>query len=405
MPDLAPLLEREIERARVRSFPLEVLIRRRERKRQRERAVAIPVALLLAALATVSLVRAFRSAPTPADEGPTVVSLIAVEGQPIAMAAGPGDIWVLSSNPGTISRIDPRTDQVVATIQLAPRGQAADLAVTDDAVWVALFGDLDARGKPENGSLVRVDPGTNEVVARLPLSGIADLDAGLGSIWALQVGPQSRSAADRTGTLYRVDPTTNEVDPVSTYPGTSWSDARMEVGGGSIWISDGEVIHRVDPETGVRSKTEEAPSLGGLAYANGGLWTLTDCMAQSCVETGLSVRRLDASTGDITTFPLGIFGTTEKTDAGTVDRNVDLTVVAADPRSVWIMAADEPYEGNKTVASDWVGHLIRLDPSTGRVEITTINGYAPRGVIAEGAVWVLDYSHDLLVRVDPHETT
>ncbi len=55
---------------------------------------------------------------------------------PSAIAAGAGAVWVVNRNEATVSRIDPGTGDVVATISLAHR--PAGIAVSDDAVWVAI---------------------------------------------------------------------------------------------------------------------------------------------------------------------------------------------------------------------------------------------------------------------------
>ena len=50
------------------------------------------------------------------------------------MAFGGGAVWVANTAGGTVSRIDPATSEVVATIEIgaAPSG----IAVGDGAVWV-----------------------------------------------------------------------------------------------------------------------------------------------------------------------------------------------------------------------------------------------------------------------------
>ena len=52
-----------------------------------------------------------------------------------AVAVGLGNVWVANSVDHTISRIDPRTNAVVETIDVGARPE--DVTVDDDAVWVA----------------------------------------------------------------------------------------------------------------------------------------------------------------------------------------------------------------------------------------------------------------------------
>ena len=102
----------------------------------------------------------------------------------IRVAVGFGSVWVLHEK--LISRVDPQTDQLVATIPLTtPSFGLGKIVIGEDAVWVA-------RAVP---ALLRIDPvtnqltGTYEVVldAELPANyyGIVDLAASPGRLWLL----------------------------------------------------------------------------------------------------------------------------------------------------------------------------------------------------------------------------
>ena len=379
------------------------LARQREPKPRKQRAVLIPVALILAAAAVAGTIRAFRADHRPADETPAVVARIRVAGTPSAIAAGRHAIWVLSA--ATLSRIDPQTNRLAGTVRI-PGSRYGDVAVTPDAVWVAVFGKI-ANGKVHGGSLVRVDPGTMQVVARLPISGIVGLESGLGSLWANQVGVYPRGPSpDRPnkGSVYRVDPSTNEVHAVLT---DAFLTPQMLVARGFVWVYDLEsgVFERVDPGTGSVSRMGSEPLSDGalvfdsLAYADGGLWFPDRGAGMSPVTGPLSVRRLDVSTGDIRTIPLGISGTIKKTPRQ-IEHNVGLHLVAADANSVWLMVANQTWKGNSG-ARYWSGRLIRIELTTGRVQAVTIGAYAPDGVIADGDLWLADSQHHSVLRVEP----
>jgi len=148
-------------------------------------------------------------------------------------------------------------------------------------------------------------------------------------------------------------------------------------------------------------------SIGGgdvtdsLAYADGALW-FPNCggAAMMCPATRpLSVRRLDASTGELSTIPLGISETTENTPSGQIERNVLLHVIAADANSVWLMVENQTWKGNR--GEYWGGRLIRMDISTRRVLAVTIGAYDLSGLIADGDLWLADYQHHSVLRVDP----
>src|SRR5215472_13485226 len=229
---------------------------------RKQRIVVMTVALILAAVAVAGTIRAFRADHRPADERPTVVARIGVAGTPSTIAAGqdaiwvlsaatlyridpqtdrvagavriPGGqygdvavthdaVWVMSAGTGTLSRIDPETDRVAGAVRITEQrnpGQDSPVAVTHEAVWVAVFGEIGANGKVKGGSLVRVDPGTMRIAARLPISGIVGLEPGMGSLWANQISAYPSGtppSPDRpSGSVYRVDPSTDEFHAVLT---------------------------------------------------------------------------------------------------------------------------------------------------------------------------------------------
>jgi YVTN family beta-propeller protein len=61
---------------------------------------------------------------------------IAVGDGPVDVATGAGGVWVANNRDGTVSRIDPRTNEVVATIRLGNSPRA--IAVGGGAVWVTV---------------------------------------------------------------------------------------------------------------------------------------------------------------------------------------------------------------------------------------------------------------------------
>lgn len=108
------------------------------------------------------------------------------------IAAGAGSVWVSSGSEGTVSRVDPDTNQVIATIrvELWP----SQIATTEDAVWVT---------NPINPVLTRIDPDTNEVSAEINLDCTTrGLAADATAVWV---------ACDSAPTLYRIDPLTNQI--------------------------------------------------------------------------------------------------------------------------------------------------------------------------------------------------
>ena len=414
-------------------------------------AVAARIRVAHTPSAAAGAIGAFRAGHRPAEERLAVVARIRVAHAPSAIAAGRHAIWVLSA--ATLSRIDPRTDRVVGAVRL-PGGQYGGLAVTHDAVWVmsagtgtlsridpqtgrvvgavritgprnpcgycpmavthdavwvAVSGESGANGKMHGGSLVRVDPATMQVAARLPISGIVALEPGMGSLWANQVGAYpSRTPPDPPkGAVDRVDPSAGQVHAVLT---DAFLSIRMVVAGGFVWVYDEQngAIERVDPRTGRVSRIGSQPvSIGAgdvtdsLAYADGALW-FPNCggAAMMCPATRpLSVHRLDASTGELSTIPLGISETTQKTPRGQIERNVLLHVIAADANSVWLMVENQTDKG--LTSRFWGGRLIRMEIATRRAQAVTIGAYDLSGLIADSDLWLADSQHHSVLRVDP----
>ena len=61
---------------------------------------------------------------------------IAVGDGPVDVAAGDDAVWVVNSLDGTVSRIDPATNDVVATVEVG--NDPRRVAVGDDEVWVTV---------------------------------------------------------------------------------------------------------------------------------------------------------------------------------------------------------------------------------------------------------------------------
>ena len=142
---------------------------------------------------------------------------------PSWLASGAGSLWVGVPNLSAVVRIDPRTGTVTATIPIRDGGVCGRLSVDDDAVWVAsgLCGD---------GALTRIDPATNQVVARITSprwNSVFTQTTGPGSVWlATDGGP------------FEVDPATDEVVGRLALAGDLSFGGDLAVGQGSLWIHD-----------------------------------------------------------------------------------------------------------------------------------------------------------------------
>ena len=174
---------------------------------------------------------------------------------------GADSIWFSERDNGRAVRVDPATNTAVARLEVG--APASGIAVTDTAVWVAAEG-ADA--------LVRIDPSTNAEVARVA--------TGDGPIW---VAADARAAfvTHTDGSLARVDAGSNQLAWSVTLGGLPGEPA---LAAGSLWVPnhDGGTLSRIDPEDGtVQAVLDIHPGLAVTHEALGDLWVLgyTDGLA------------------------------------------------------------------------------------------------------------------------------
>ena len=178
------------------------------------------------------------------------------------LATGFGSVWSVDCKSTNLLRIDPASGSVTARIPLpgtAPDGEGL-ITIDGSAVWVPTSESV------TGGLLVRVDPGTNSVVGTVQLpydaSGAA---AGYGSVWVTSA---------KTATVYRVDPSTNAVVAKVRVHG---SPRFIAAGAGGVWSlnqQDGSVSH-IDPATNrvvATIKTRVSGSGGCIAAGAGRVW-------------------------------------------------------------------------------------------------------------------------------------
>jgi len=213
-----------------------------------------------------------------------VIAMTPLDAEPWYVAAGGGAVWVGSPSSSTIQRVDSATNELTGQIQLTGDGVSA-IAADDQAVWVEVIQDRSDQGQQNLASLVRIDPQTNDVVATIPLDGFSGYDdeiaIGAGSVWVAGVnltGPSEERGAD----LVRVDPTTNTISAV--LPVSAFS---VRAGADAVWVTspaDGvnDSLHKpeswvareIDPITNEVSAPIPLPGnvSGVLAVSTEGVW-------------------------------------------------------------------------------------------------------------------------------------
>jgi YVTN family beta-propeller protein len=180
---------------------------------------------------------------------------------PDSIAAGEGGVWLTDPSQDTVSRVDPATNSVTATIHVGPRPEG--IAVSPGAVWVVSAGD---------SSVSRIDPTTNRVVATIRLG---PKRACCGEHMSVIASPRAVwVSVANANSIVRVDPATNSVVATARigYPACG-SLAADETG---VWSASGEcggdLVTRIDARTNKLTTRRAERQPVGLEIAFGSLW-------------------------------------------------------------------------------------------------------------------------------------
>jgi class 3 adenylate cyclase/streptogramin lyase len=221
-----------------------------------------------------------------------------------SVVVGFRQVWLASTRPNGISRINPATDEPLPPINLphessslSPSGFATGLAAGEGAVWET-WG---------NGELIRIDPregGARVIALDANLFGVA---AGEGSVW---VGNQLE------GSIIPVDPATGRPGKPIEVLGNV--DA-IVAGEGRVWILDKDIgtVTPVDPSAGPQRGVRVGGTPTDLVTGLGALW-VSD-------QTG-TITRIDALTLEKERF----------------DLHTPLSGIAIDPdgETLWVLASE-----------------------------------------------------------------
>jgi YVTN family beta-propeller protein len=190
---------------------------------------------------------------TRIDADTSAVARVKVGGSPGGVAAAGGSLWVGDFAPdGSLTRIDPGTNAVVARVETP--AQPAGLLGDGDTLWVADY----------SGSVLRVDAVNGRVVARIPVGGKPEaLAAGFGLLWV----------SNHDGTISTVDPATNAAVG-SKIVGDPDVDS-VAVGSDAVWATSfyGKTLLQIDPATRrVVRRIRLGGQGSGVLVAEGSVW-------------------------------------------------------------------------------------------------------------------------------------
>jgi DNA-binding beta-propeller fold protein YncE len=142
-----------------------------------------------------------------------------------SIAAGHGSLWFGQRGADRIIRADPVTGEPIAVIDV-PRDHDCGVASSSDSMWASCF---DANGIV--GSVVRIDPATNSVVATIHTgaAGAGPFEV-QGRTWISTSSPDG-------GAFMAIDLDTNTVERILVV-GPGFDPDNPVIAGGSVWVAN-----------------------------------------------------------------------------------------------------------------------------------------------------------------------
>jgi virginiamycin B lyase len=258
-------------------------------------------------------------------------------------------VWVGSTGPNAVHRIDPLSNRRIATVRL-PGEPCAGLAIGFGSLWVPLCATP--------ATLARVDLSTNRL-AGVFTPGPAAAEGGIAvsadSVWLV---------TDANGALTRLDPLNGAVRQTVQLDAGSFNPLYHD---GVVWISraGGASVTAVDAATGAIIGTEATgPGPRFLAAGDGAVWTLN--------QGDGSLTRIDAASRRAgATIALGTPG-----------HGGDIAVAAG---TVWTTMAHVP--------------LTATDTASGKVWRQWLGAGGDSLAVGHDSIWLTDYHRGVILRL------
>jgi len=297
---------------------------------------------------------------TAADAAHAVASRMISELKPTAIihlgktadwvAITPDAVWVGSTGPFAVNKIDPKTNTWVATVKLGGE-PCAGLATGFGSLWVPLC------GKPSR--LAKVDLKSSELSGVFnvgPAAAESGITTSPSGVWIL---------IDNNGTLARIDPESGMVRQTIRVPAGSYNPFYAD---GQIWVTraDGSELTGVDAVTGtLQSTTRTGPGPRFLTSGAGAVWTLN--------QGDGSLTRIDTRTRQVTnTTALGIPG-----------KGGDISFGGG---MIWITVSKVP--------------LSMIDGASAALLCRWVGPGGDSLGIGHGAIWLTDYHAGTISRIE-----
>jgi YVTN family beta-propeller protein len=228
-------------------------------------------------------------------------------------------------------------------------GQPTGLAFGAGSLWSANSG---------SGTVSRVDV-VHRRVTRTIRVGVQPVTIAFaaGAVW---VGDFTQNS------VFRIDPSTNRI--VATIPIDTMVGGLLAAADGSVWVSEynAGVAVRIDTATNtVTERVRVGGQANALAELAGLLWV---------ANSAGYVSAIDVVTGKVV--------------GATVDVGHGVDGLVATPEGLWATTYDR-------------GLVVLIDPRLRKiVHRTRIRGHAAGIAVANGALWVSDFAHARITRID-----
>ena len=304
-----------------------------------------------------------RASRAPARSPKDVTAAVPTPGFPGPVGTGFGSVWVAGHRNGALHRVDPRTEEVVATLEV-PDTLCGELAFGGGSVWAMNCGQGGVSW------IYRIDPLANRVAGRQ--RGVSPVIAA-GSLWLVD---------DEAGAVVRIDPRSGRrlarvrrlgIDAEAPFYLTG-------VGEGSVWLySEAGAVARISQDTNRVTAVVPLPGArpggpagrgflfgGSTAFAGGAVW----------VANPAGLFRIDPAADRARRFPVRARPFSEY-------GHISLAVGAG---RVWMRAGDR--------------RVVGIDPRTARV-VADRPATGGGGNIAFGfdSLWVANAADDSLWRI------
>jgi hypothetical protein len=245
--------------------------------------VAAAAALVVAIAVGAGVIERHGTEAGEGQRAPKEVARLTLSNSGLAdIAAGFGSTWI-GGYDDEVVRLDATTRRVITRIYAGPL--ISGVVATADAVWVVV--------NPDNSptELLRIDPRTNRVVARVPVAASA-VDRGVA-----EAGPALLGSGRELWLLgadggARIDPRSGRATATVAWhlPGSAYAEA-FALNDDALWVraTNGWLL-RFDPRDGTRTAgLRSAQGMSGLGAVPGG-----DVVISTRDGT---VTRLDGATG------------------------------------------------------------------------------------------------------------